>query len=134
MDANGLNFGMLSTAADWLPSAGSDTLYYCSGSNRLRLRSSRNGGPPKEDATAAKALVETAPMSRDTFDNYARWDAPSATVLAGGAATGEVLIYTPPAGQIVSDLAMGTDGVLYLAVSGTLVLVDRRGRWDNATL
>lgn len=134
MDANGLNFGMLSTASDWLPKAGSDTLYFCSSSNRLRLRSSRDGGPPKENPPTAKALVETVPMSRDTFGNYARWDAPSATVRAGGAATGEVLIYTPPTGQTVSDLAMGSDGVLYLAVSGTLVLVDRRGRWDNATL
>lgn len=134
MDANGLNFGMLSTVADWLPKAGSDTLYFCSGSNRLRLRSSRDGGPPRESASAAKALVETAPMSRDSFGNYARWDATSSRVLAGGSATGEVPIYTPPAGQSVSDLAMGSDGVLYLAVSGTLVLVDRRGRWDNATL
>jgi len=29
---------------------------------------------------------------------------------------------------------MGTDGVLYLAVSGTLVLVDRRNRWPDFTL
>lgn len=134
MDANGLNFRMLSTATDWLPVGGSDTLYYCSGSSRLRLRSSRNGGPPTEDSSTAKTLVETTPMSRDTFGNYARWDTSSQTVLAGGAGSGEVAIYTPPAGLTVTDLAMGTDGVLYLAVDGTLVLVDRRGRWDNATL
>lgn len=134
MDANGLNFRMLSSAADWLPPAGSDTLYYCGSSGRLQLRSSRNDGPLKEDFSTAQVLVETAPMSRDKFGNYARWDATGKNVVAGGAGSGEVTIYTPPSGQSVTDLAMGTDGVLYLAVGGTLVLVDRRNRWPNATL
>ncbi len=34
----------------------------------------------------------------------------------------------------MTDLAMGYDGVLYVAVAGTLVLVDRRNRWPNFTL
>lgn len=134
MDANNLDFWMLSTAADWLPAAGSDTLYYCAGSNCLQLRSVRLGAPPVEDFTAAAALVETCPMARDGFGTYARWDPASHTVLAGGVGAGEVPIYTPPAGQAVTDLAMGEDGVLYAAVAGTLVLVDRRNRWPAFTL
>jgi phage tail-like protein len=134
MDVNGLNFWMLNTAADWLPPGGSDALYHCAHNGRLQLRSRRLGNPPAEDFAAASALVETTPMSRDAFGNYARWDAAARNVVAGGSGAGEVVIYTPPAGQPVTDLAMGHDGVLYLAVAGTLVLVDRRNRWPNFTL
>jgi phage tail-like protein len=134
MDVNGLKFWMLHAAADWLPPGGADGLHYCSRNGRLQLRSQRMGAPPIEDSAAAAALVGTTPMCRDSFGNHARWDATSRTVLAGGAGVGEVVIYAPPAGQTVTDLAMGYDGVLYLAVSGTLVLVDRRNRWPNFTL
>jgi phage tail-like protein len=134
MDVNALNFWMLNTASDWLPPAGSDVLYYCSQSGRLQLRSRLTAAPPKEDSGAALTLVETTPMTRDTFGNYARWDSTARQVVAGGAVAGEVAIYSPPAGRNVTDLAMGFDGVLYLAVSGTLVLVDRENRWSNFTL
>jgi len=134
MDSNGLNFWMLSTAADWLPPGGSDTLYFCSGKQRLRLRSVRKGSPPTEDFSAAFALVETTPMTQDSFGNYARWDAAKSAVLAGGVGPGEISIYAPPSGQTVTDLAMGFDGVLYMAVSNTLVLLDRRNRWPAFTL
>jgi len=134
MDANGLNFWMRNTAADWLPPGGSEELQYCKQSGRLQLRSRRTGKPPVEDFSAASALKETAPMSRDAFGNYARWDSTAKNVVAGGSGVGEVAIYTPRAGQTVTDLAMGYDGVLYVAVAGTLVLVDRRNRWPNFTL
>jgi phage tail-like protein len=134
MDSNGLNFWMLSTAADWLPPGGSDSLYFCPDKQRLRLRSRRTGDPPVEDFAAASALVETAPMTRDSFGTYARWDAASSKVLAGGVTDGELAIYTPPSGNVVTDLAMGFDGVLYIAVSDKLLLVDRRKRWPDFTL
>lgn len=134
MDVNGLNFWMLNTAADWLPPGGSDTLYFCTKTQRLQLRSVRTGNPPAENFTTASTMVETTPMAEDAFGNYARWDATALHVVAGGSGTGEVVIYTPPAGQSVTDLCVGTDGVLYLAVAGTLVLVDRRDRWPNFTL
>lgn len=54
--------------------------------------------------------------------------------MAGGSGPGEVPIYTAPAGQTVTDLAMGYDGVLYVAVGGSLVLIDRQDRWANFTL
>ena len=73
-------------------------------------------------------------MTQDAFGNYARWDATGLQILAGGSGPGEVSIYTAPAGQTVTDLAMGYDGILYIALGGTLVLVDRRGRWPNFTL
>ncbi len=74
MDVNGLNFWMLSTAADWLPPGGSDTLYYCPDKQRLHLRSVRSGKPPVEDFATASGLVEQTPMTQDAFGNYARWN------------------------------------------------------------
>jgi phage tail-like protein len=134
MDANGLNFWMLNTQADWLPPGGFAALQYCQHNGRLQLRSRRSGNAPVEDFATASALVETTPMCRDAYGNYARWDTATKTVLAGGTTAGEIVIYTPPAGQSVSDLVMGYDGVMYVAVAGTLVLVDRRNRWPNFTL
>jgi phage tail-like protein len=114
-------------------------LFYCSENNRLQLRSVRTGSAPVEDFNTATNLVETAPMTLDQFGTYARWDASSGMVMAGGSdadgssSPSEVPIYAP--GQPhVSDLAMGYDGVLYIAVGGALVMVDRRGRWPNYTL
>ncbi|MGA7235893.1 MAG: hypothetical protein WBY44_09445, partial [Bryobacteraceae bacterium] len=112
----------------------SNTLYYCLARKRLQLLSMRLGNPPVEVFPTASALVETTPMTQDAFGNYARWDSTGLQVLAGGSGPGEVSIYTAPAGQTVTDLAMGYDGILYIAVGGTLVLVDRRGRWPNFTL
>ncbi|HEX4030668.1 MAG TPA: hypothetical protein VHX20_09920 [Terracidiphilus sp.] len=134
MDVNGLNFWMLAQQGDWLPAAGSPDLSYCSSSQRLQLRSARTGPPLAEVFTTAAALVEAAPMARDAFGNYARWDAGSGHVVAGGSGPGEVPIFAPPPLQAVSDLALGYDGILYVAVAGSLILVDRRNRWPNFTL
>jgi phage tail-like protein len=111
-----------------------NSLYYCTKTNRLQLLSMRIGDSLPEDFSHATDLVETAPMARDSFGNYARWDAATGRIMAGGSGPGEVAIFAPPTGQSVTDLAMGYDGILYVAVSGTLVMVDRRGRWPNFTL
>lgn len=134
MDVNGLRFWMLSTHDDWLPPGGSENVSYCSQTSRLMLRSTRTGPAIVEDATKAAALVEVVPMTADSFGNYARWDPSTGHVMAGGSAPGEVPIYTPPASAFITDLALGYDGVLYIAVGGTLVMVDRRNRWANFTL
>ncbi len=114
-------------------------LFYCNQNNRLQLRSVRTGSPPVEDFTTATAMVAIAPMTLDQYGNYARWDASSGLVMAGGSGTSdaptpnEIPIYAP--GQPdVTDLAMGYDGVLYVAVGGSLVMIDQRGRWPNCTL
>lgn len=144
MDSNGLRFWMLSRHEDWLSSLGSNTLYYCAKSNRLQLRSVSSTPPPLEDFNTASTLVEAVPMARDQFGNYARWDSVPTHqdgsihhVVAGGSGPTN----DPTAAEIpifasvlpVSDLVMGYDGILYIAVNGTLVLVDRRGRWPDFT-
>ena len=114
-------------------------LFYCSKSNRLQLRSMRTGAPPAEDFTTATSMVGVVPMTLDQFGNYARWDAASSMVMAGGSGPDgtttldEVPIYAPGRTD-VTDLAMGYDGILYVAVGGSLVMIDRRLRWPNFTL
>jgi phage tail-like protein len=134
MDVNGLRFWMLADESDWLPPAGSPDLSYCTGTKRLQLRSARTGPPLAEIFATAAALVEAAPMARDAFGTYARWDPGSGHVVAGGAGPGEVPIFAPSPLQSVTDLALGYDGILYVAVAGTLVFVDRRNRWPIFTL
>jgi hypothetical protein len=134
MDVNGVKFWMLSTHDDWLPPGGLEDVSYCKRTSQLMLRSARTGPTIVEDAAKAAAMVEVAPMTADGFGNYARWDSSTGHVMAGGSAPGEVPIYTPPAMTPVTDLALGHDGVLYLAIGGTLVMVDRRNRWANFTL
>jgi phage tail-like protein len=125
---------MLSEAADWLPAEGSSEFSFCRETKCLALRSQRTGAPLAEDFATASALVEVPPMTRDAFDTYARWDQSSGKVVAGGAAPGEVTIYAPPAATPVTDLALGRDDILYVAVGGGLVFVDRRNRWPTNTL
>ena len=114
-------------------------LFYCSSNNTLQLRSVRSGNPFTEDFNIATRLVNTPPMTLDQYGNYARWDAPSGLVMAGGSGPSdapppnEVVIYAPGRPD-VTDLVMGYDGVLYIAVGGSLVMIDRRNRWPNFTL
>jgi phage tail-like protein len=114
-------------------------LFYCSQSNRLQLRSVRTGAPPIEDFPTATNMVAAVPMTLDQYGNYARWDPSSGMVMAGGsggcntATLDEVPIYAPGSPD-VTDLAMGYDGILYVAVGSSLVMIDRRGRWPNFTL
>jgi phage tail-like protein len=110
------------------------SLFYCNKRRRLQLRSLRTGNPPSEDFNQASNLLNVTPMARDQFGNYARWDAANGQVVAGGSGSGEVPIYTPPPGAQITDLVLGYDGVLYVAVNGALVLIDRRNRWPNFTL
>lgn len=116
-------------------------LFYCSQTNRLQLRSVNKDVLPAEDYQTAKKLIEVTPWARDQYGNYARWDQASGHVVAGGSGKGEVPIYAPPVPVIsgtnlpaVSDMVLGDDGILYIAVANNLVFVDRRERWPNFTL
>jgi len=114
-------------------------LGYCSQNNRLELRSVRGGTAPVEDFNAATALIAAVPMALDQYGTYARWDQSSGLIYGGGAGPSdapppdEIPIYVPPQ-HTVTDLAMGYDGVFYIAVGGTLILSDRRNRWPDFTL
>ena len=64
------------------------------------------------------------------------WDDQLKAVVATGARPGNVPILLPPAASWPSDLAIGHDGVLYiaLAVEGSVSMLDLRGNWSLVTL
>lgn len=134
MDANGLRFWMLADAGDW--QADADTAY----ENRvLRLRSQRALPPLPDSASAdveadARERIERVPQTRDDFDTRAYWDEVLGAVMSTGAFSDSVAIYAPEIDSVVTSLAMGYDGVLYMAIKGAVVLLDRRDRWEPVTL
>jgi hypothetical protein len=125
MDANGLRFWMLSSESDWsLVNSAPDSpagVAYCATRKRLHLRSTPDAPPNVENFAQVAALLDAVPFALDPSGTYARWDAASGHVVAGGAGAGEVPIFTPPPLAPVTDLVLGYDGVLYLAVDGQVV-------------
>jgi phage tail-like protein len=137
MDSNGLRFWMLSSRQDWFPAGPVDAssgLSFCESRRRVQLQSLAAPDKSTEDPATALGAVERVPAARDPFGTYARWDPSSGHVVAGGAGNEEIPIYSPPPLTPVTDLALGQDGVLYVAVAGHLVFVDLRERWPIYTL
>jgi phage tail-like protein len=134
MDANGLRFWMLADHQDW---QGDDHITYDDTSRALQLRSTRVLPPlpatPVLEETA-EARVEQVPQTRDAFGTRAYWDAVRGAVMSTGALPDAVPIYVPAAGEQPTSLAMGYDGVLYMAIGGGVVLQDRRDRWEPVAL
>lgn len=135
MNANQQRFWMIADESQWRIDADLRYDQNC----RLHLASERdlpplpNGDAPAVEA-AALARLELVPEALDAYGTRARWDAATGSVLATGALPDPTPILVPPDGQKATDLALGTDGVLYLAVGGDVVLLDRRGRWPPVTL
>lgn len=136
MDANGLRFWMLANEDQWNISA-DNHVRYDPESCTLQLASERLLQPISQDQTAAldadaRTRLERIPQTIDAFGTRARWDAAASAVIATGVVADPVSIYVPSG--IPTDLAMGYDGVLYLAVSGRIVMQDRRDRWSPVVL
>jgi phage tail-like protein len=131
MDANGLRFWMLANELDWSIGPGCS---FDKAKTRLRLGNQTNAQAPTENPAQAQNLVKATPMTTDEFGCRAWWDSTTGHVMATGAMPGAVPIYTPPAGENPTDICMGYDGILYIAVANQLVLVDRRHRWAPQTL
>ncbi|MEL7223633.1 MAG: phage tail protein [Cyanobacteria bacterium J06576_12] len=93
--------------------------------------------------------LNQVPQAVDPYDTRARWDSDLSSqrsrIVATGAlaeatdaaeALSEVGIYLPPVDFVPTDLALGYDGILYVALynasndTGQLVMVDRRDRWQ----
>ncbi|HEX8774574.1 MAG TPA: phage tail protein [Pyrinomonadaceae bacterium] len=131
MDANGLKFWMLAEQSQWLIPPDSEVSYDV---ERKSLRLASRGQSPAwptnfHDATLR---LEHVPQTRDEFGTTARWDRVSGKVMATGALPGEVEIF--PQTTLLTDLAIGYDGVLYLALGGEVALQDLRGRWETVAL
>ncbi|MGK7889722.1 MAG: phage tail protein [Leptolyngbyaceae cyanobacterium] len=148
MDANGLNFWLFANADHW---AELETLDYDRQRRSLRLSSERPATQTDtqtvtEDRAIATQRLTLVPQTRDGFGTRAYWDEETRQVMAVGVTPDPVPIYPPapddpnqphpalPEDQTPTDLAMGYDGVLYMASANAVVMIDVRDRWDAVTL
>lgn len=125
MDANGLRFWLLAARNTWRLE---QRVEYDEACGRLRLRGERTELPaPPPDNAAALPKLELVPLAFDGYGARAFVAGNQLTVasdLPTAFALGEL-----PAGEVLSDLAMGYDGVLYAALADDVVLIDTRQRW-----
>lgn len=134
MNPNGQRFWLLADAAHWHSLEPGRPARFDPDRAALRLASERE--PPVWNAVraVAEARLEVVPQARDAYGTTARWSETRGRVVATGALPGEVDIYQPTGHGAPTDLAMGYDGVLYLAIGGRVTMLDRRGRRESAEL
>jgi phage tail-like protein len=128
MDANGLRFWLLADDAHWLQRAHTAWDAQC---RTLQLASERTlpALDPGAALAAAGAALDQVPRAVDAFDAVAYWD-DAAGVIAVKSQLPDAAVVLP-LGERPSDLCVGADGVLYVALSGGILMHDLRGRWGD---
>lgn len=146
MDANGQRFYLLADALDF--KAFRDAAYDPV-RRRLRVLSARRGPAPQSVVRArAEALVDLVPGALDAYGTWAMWDGDVAhRVMAAGALEepdarerartrrrDPVPFFPsaeePPLANAPTDVCLGDDGVVAIALDGVVQLVDARDRFD----
>src|SRR6185369_14106775 len=110
----GLNFWMLADEGHWQPDG--NTTDYDVVTRTLCLARLRTGTDWPAAEADALARLERVPQTIDPFGTRAFWSAVDAQVMAGGAVPGNASLFAPPPGDAVTDLALGYDDLLYVAV------------------
>jgi phage tail-like protein len=128
MDANRSRLHQLAASRHW---RALDHAAWDGECGALRLASERPLETPIDAAAfaAANSALETVPRAVDRFGSVARWDAGANAVVvhsAGFAADAAMLSLA----EAPTDLCVGHDGVLYLALAEGVRMHDLRGRFD----
>lgn len=134
MDANGLRFWMVADGRQWHRSGQPPALEFDPERRHLRLARRRASRPAEtgpqgntERLSAALSLLERVPQTRDRLDTRAYWDPGTGWIRATGALPDAMDLWRPE--QAPTDLVMGHDGVLHVAIEGAVWLIDCRQRW-----
>ncbi len=131
MDANGLKFWLLSEEHHWQLPGDPSKLEYDAHRRSLRLARQRRELQLNEDRSRAEVRLEHVPQARDSFGNRAWYDPGLQAIMSAGADDTPVMIYRIEGTEELTDMAMGEDGVLYLALGGMVIMHDRRQRWRD---
>jgi phage tail-like protein len=141
MDANRLRFWMLADPLrHWEPVPGDDDLVHLgSTACGVRLADSLGEHTWQESGNlpALEALVDRVPGALDAFGTWAWLDTTRNAILAAGAGAEPIPLLTFEAGpsSLPTDLAVGSDDVLYVALGGGKVLLrDLRNQWEPTTV
>jgi len=122
MDSNGLKFW----SQNWSALSG---LEYESQSHVLRLANQRSAPVWPASESVAIAFLDSAPGSSDQFGTRA-YLSTLGTVMGTGVASDSVPLFKPAPGETITDITIGYDGLLYLALAGGLGIIDLLGRSD----
>lgn len=139
MDANGLTPWLLADAHHWRIEGDPPAVQYDAARRRLRL-AGRRALPVVGDAdtavveTQALSRLEWVPEALDRFGMRASWDAAAQAIVATGARPGRIPIVPIPTGHTPTDMTMGHDDVLYVALGDRILLHDTRDRWAPVSL
>lgn len=134
MDANRVRFWMLADQRHWsLPA--SDELAYDARRGVLRLASRRDAPAYTSSPESWKARLVLVPGAIDALGTWAFWDQADKAVKAAGAVERTVPIFPdpdrgdPPLGaDLPTDVCLGHDDVLYVALGGRVRMQDVRRR------
>ncbi|HEX5126910.1 MAG TPA: phage tail protein, partial [Rhodocyclaceae bacterium] len=129
MDANGLRFWMLGTASHWPTRTHAVWDDDC---HTLQLASERNLPPPADPSAAfaaANSALEVIPRAVDEFDAVAYWDDNAGVIAVKSYLPDSAITLT--LNERPSDLCVGADSILYVALPDGVLMHDLRGRWDD---
>ena len=126
MDANGQRFWMV-RGEGWKADAGPGALEF---GPPIRLASQATDSPEDSGTVAeAEAALAAVPMARDAFGGRAYYVSAFQAVFAASELPDAIRILDLPGPA--TDLALGFDGLLYIAVNGKILVRDVRGRKDD---
>jgi phage tail-like protein len=129
VDANGQNFRMLCDASHWRLLEDPSGLEYDHARGALRLAHQRREVTFTDNPALAEERLLLTPQTQDNYGNRARLDDSGERIVASGLVASETEIYRAAEGAQITDIAMGYDDVLYIAIDGRIVMQDRRERW-----
>ncbi len=132
MDANGSRFWSLQAAAHW-PTLGQDGdhVRWHAACNALCLASERELEAPADAAasrSAALLALSEVPRALDAQGVACSWHAPSQAIVVRSAHLPEAAIAFS-LDAVPTDLCVASDGVLYVALPGRVLMHDLRRRW-----
>lgn len=135
MDANGLNFCQLSDARHWQLLGEPNGLEFDRVRRTLRLAQVRRELSFNDDRELAEDYLQLCPSTRDSYGNHAWLDTENNRVISRGVVAQTSIIFDPEdSSASITDIAMGYDDVLYIAVNGRIVMQDRRERWAQSSI
>ncbi|MDP1684928.1 MAG: phage tail protein, partial [Hydrogenophaga sp.] len=132
MDANGSRFWSLQAAAHWPTlGQGGDHVRWHAACSALCLASERELEAPADAAasrSAALLALSDVPRALDAQGVVCSWHAPSQAIVVRSAHLPEAAIALP-LDAVPTDLCVASDGVLYVALPGRVLMHDLRRRW-----
>jgi phage tail-like protein len=132
MDANGARAWSLQHASDWPTLAQADSaVAWNSACSALRLASTRVLPEPVADAAAiAQQALQRVPRALDAQGNVATWHAPSRAIVVRSHLPQAAIAFEFAAEEVPTDVCVGHDSVLYVALADRVRLIDLRRRWE----